>query len=212
VQQYFEGYKIDDCEAMQRITHNFFKCAGSDFHLKLNKFHDMHSHGGKIRDYDEDSRIDFKSKFENITLPALSIEGSDADGGMFSPLNFEPGWCTELRQDPTILELGKVCQDKIEELACKLVPIFANIRVSCPPLSIEPAWHNPTSLCPEGQHKAYPDDVDFNVNEHQFVDPVAVSMNSKETVPKVCIVFPMLRQTVGKVTNVLVKALVVVRV
>jgi len=48
--------------------------------------------------------------------------------GMFSPLNFEPGWCTELRQDPTILELGKVCQDKIEELACKLVPILANIR------------------------------------------------------------------------------------
>ena len=87
-----------------------------------------------------------------------------------------------------------------------------NRRVSCPPLSIQPAWHNPTSLCPEGQHIASPDDVDFTVNEHQFVDPVAVSMHSKETVPKVCIVFPMLRQTVGKVTNVLVKALVVVRV
>jgi len=101
---------------------------------------------------------------------------------------------------------------KREEMTRTHIHTRCNRRVSCPPLSIEPAWHNPTSLCPEGQHKAYPDDVDFNVNEHQFVDPVAVSMNSKETVPKVCIVFPMLRQTVGKVTNVLVKALVVVRV
>ena len=32
--------------------------------------------------YDEDSRVDLKSQFENIALPALWIEGSDADGGM----------------------------------------------------------------------------------------------------------------------------------
>ena len=55
--------EIDDCEVMQRITRNFFKCAGSDFHRKLDKFNDMHSHGGKIYSYDEDSRVDLKSQF-----------------------------------------------------------------------------------------------------------------------------------------------------
>jgi len=82
---------------------------------------------------------------------------------------------------------------------------YHTYRVSWPQLSIKPAWHISTSLCP---------DEDFNDKEHEFVDAVAARMNAKATVPKVCIVFPMLCQTdkEGKVATILVKALVVVRV
>ena len=90
-------------------------------------------------------------------------------------------------------------------------------RVSYPRLFIEPAWHMPIS-CSEGQQKAPFHDVPFNEEDprtHEFVDPVAAKTMSKETgasMQKVCIVFPSLRKTDSKGTEILVKARVVVRV
>jgi len=69
--------------------------------------------------------------------------------------------------------------------------------------------------CSKGQQKAPFHDVPFNEEEHEFVDLVAAKTMSKETgasMQKVCIVFPSLRKTDSKGTEILVKARVVVRV
>mmetsp|Transcript_89688 Transcript_89688/g.131286 ORF Transcript_89688/g.131286 Transcript_89688/m.131286 type:complete len:233 (+) Transcript_89688:234-932(+) len=181
-----------DGKRMQHISHKLFKCAGINFEQKLEKFHDWHS-----REHSQETRIpaykNFETEVERVYLPVICKEGRMISA---SKSRFASGWftCTELVQD----------NEKMEEIARNLVPILANIRVSYPRISIEPAWHL-------ASYQEQFQDVPFNEHEHGFrvagwAASVKMPKEAQASGPKVRIVFPMLRRG----AEILSKAYVVI--
>eukprot|EP00277_Geminigera_cryophila_P029297 CAMPEP_0179473090 /NCGR_PEP_ID=MMETSP0799-20121207/52920_1 /TAXON_ID=46947 /ORGANISM="Geminigera cryophila, Strain CCMP2564" /LENGTH=411 /DNA_ID=CAMNT_0021281553 /DNA_START=201 /DNA_END=1436 /DNA_ORIENTATION=- len=189
---FFSKKKGIDGKAMQHISFKVFNYAGTNFEQKLGKMHDLlsleHSQETRIPRYEI-----LETEVERIYVPVGCKEGR-----MFSACKskFEAGWftCTELVQD----------NEKMEEIARNLVLILANIRVSYPRISIEPAWHL-------ASYQEQFQDVPFNEHEHEFrvagwAASVKMPKEAQASGPKVRIVFPMLRRG----AEILSKAYVVI--